>query len=277
MRRLSVSSLAWPVSQDAAVRALLRKHGVSAVDFVPCKLFPDIAAATDAEVVEKRKLWEGEGCSFQGAQSLFFNANVPNLFDGADARARMLAHLRHVFRVSAGLGAKYLVFGSPNNRRRASIDLAAANAVATAFFSDVAVVARQFGVVLCLEPNPAQYSDCDFMRDSSETAQVVRGIGSPAVRMQLDTGALVLNKEDVLDVVQKHGDCIAYAHISEPCLRPVGMDADHGAGHQHVSQVLRDHCPDLPLCIEMSENRIGEAENLLSLERAIAFVKNIYP
>ena len=89
--------------------------------------------------------------------------------------------------------------------------------MAVPFFRRLGDIAQNFGVVICLEPNPTCYG-ANFMTTSAETAQVVEQIAHPAVRMQLDTGALTINGEDPATVLQ---DCAlslgTFTPVSRTC------------------------------------------------------------
>ena len=251
--RIAVSSLAWDVADDEAVAAVLNAHGVDAVDLVPGKYFAG-GAATPEQV---RNWWAARGIAVTGLQALLFGTTGLNLFGDRATQAAMLAHLETVCRTGAELGASRLVFGSPRNRDRTGLSDAQALAAATAFFRRLGDVAGRHGVVVCLEPNPPRYG-ANFMTTSAETADVVAATAHPAIRLQLDTGALAINGEDPEQVVRAYGELIGHVHASEPDLVVLGNGT---ADHARAAAALRARRPDAVVAIEMlpakNESRVA--------------------
>ncbi|MCK9988719.1 MAG: hypothetical protein AzoDbin1_05191 [Azoarcus sp.] len=261
--RLSISNIAWDAEEDADVAELLARMAVDAVDVAPGKYFPDPRQATDAQVEAVRQRWAACGIELTGMQALLFGTTGLNVFGTAEVQNVMLAHLEAVCRIGGGLGAKHLVFGSPKNRDRAAVDDEDVMDVACAFFSRLGDVAARHGVWVCLEPNPAAYG-ANFMTTSADTAAVVRTVGHPAIRMQLDIGAVTMNGEDVAQVVAAHGDLIAHVHASEPGLKTLG---DGGSDHARAASVLAGALPRHVVCIEMLAS--NEEPHLAAIERAV--------
>jgi D-psicose/D-tagatose/L-ribulose 3-epimerase len=85
----------------------------------------------------------------------------------------------------AQLGGKYLVHGSPAQRRvEAGETRAAATARAQECFAAVAERAQQAGVLYCIEPLSSEQTP--LINTLEEAFQLVSGIGSPAVKSMLD-------------------------------------------------------------------------------------------
>lgn len=270
MSRLSISNIAWDASEDEAVAALLRAARVDAIDVAPGKYFPDPVGARTSDIESVRQWWAVRGIEIIGMQALLFGTTGLNLFGTDASRQAMLDHLNAVCRIGAGLGATRLAFGSPRNRDRTGLDDAATAAIALPFFRRMGELAAAHGVMVCLEPNPPRYG-ANYMTTSHETAAVVRAVNHPAVRMQLDTGALAINGEDPAEVIGHHADLIAHVHASEPDLVPVG---DAGAPHGAVAGLLRQHLPALAVTIEMVATKAEP--HLDSIERALRAAHTAY-
>jgi sugar phosphate isomerase/epimerase len=261
--RLSISNIAWDVSEDDAVAELLNAHGIDAIDVAPGKYFSVPLDATDCEIGSVRRRWEDRGVAIVGMQALLFGTEGLNLFGTADAQHAMLEHLAAVCRIGWGLGAQRLVFGSPRNRDRSGLDDTVAFDHAVVFFRRLGDIARANGVEICLEPNPTCYGS-NFMTTSAETAHIVARVGHPAIRMQLDTGALAINGEDALAVIDDYASLIGHIHASEPDLLPLG---DASTDHQAIGRLLAKYLPKHIVTIEM---RATEDEpHLSSIERAL--------
>jgi len=261
--RLGISNIAWDVPEDAAVLALLRDHGIDAIDIAPGKYFPEPRSATEADMLKVRRWWSERGIEITGMQALLFGKPGLNVFGSNESRQALSEHLGAVCRIGGVLGATRLVFGSPRNRDRTGLTDADALDVALEFFQGLGDKAAQEGVIICLEPNPARYG-ANFMTTSEETASVVRALGHPAIRMQLDLGAVVINNENPEAVVAECASLIGHVHASEPDLAPLGS---RGTDHRRMADVLREHLADSMVCIEMVAT--ADESHLESIGRAL--------
>lgn len=268
--RIAISNIAWDPAEDADVAALLHDRGIDAIDVAPGKYFPDPAQATDADIAGVRRWWADRGIAITGMQALLFGTTGLNVFGPPEVQEAMLGHLGAVCRIGAGLGARRLVFGSPKNRDRGGLDDDQALAAATAFFRRLGDIARAHGVMVCLEPNPPRYG-ANFMTTSAETARVVEQVAHPAVRMQLDTGALAITDEDPAAVVGSHAALIGHVHASEPDLVPLG---DGGADHGAAAEVLARFLPGHVVCIEMLAT--ANEPHLAAIRRAVDVARRHY-
>jgi sugar phosphate isomerase/epimerase len=268
--RIAISNIAWDPAEDEAVARLLRGHALDAIDIAPGKYFPDPIAATEVQVFAVRDAWEARGVEITGMQALLFGTQGLNVFGDEGCQVRMLEHLEAVARIGRLLGATRLVFGSPRNRDRSGLDDAAALEVAGAFFRRLGSIASAQGVCFCLEPNPVAYG-ANFMTTSDETAAVVRAIDHPAIRMQLDTGALAMNGEDPAGVIAAHWSLFGHVHASEPKLVPLG---DGDARHADVHAALAPRLPDAIVTIEMLATT--QEPHLQSIDRALGVAVRCY-
>ncbi|RDJ98748.1 sugar phosphate isomerase/epimerase family protein [Paraburkholderia lacunae] len=261
--RIAISNIAWEVADDQLVAELLRLHDVDAIDVAPGKYFPDPKAAEAADIARVRAWWENQGIEITGMQSLLFGTTGLNLFGAAESQEAMLDHLRAVCRIGSGLGATKLVFGSPRNRDRSGLTDEAAHDIAVTFFRRLGDIAAEHGVVVCLEPNPPCYG-ANFMTNSRDTATVVSAVSHPAIRMQLDTGAVTINGEDARDVIAENAPWIGHVHASEPNLVTLG---EGGTNHSAVAEVLSELMPEQVVSIEMLAPKNGSAAD--AIRRAV--------
>jgi sugar phosphate isomerase/epimerase len=261
--RLAISNIAWDTSEDEDIAELLKRYGVDAIDIAPGKYFPEPAKATDEDIVRVKHWWAGRGIEITGMQALLFGTAGLNLFASPEVQAAMLLHLTAVCRIGAGLGATRLVFGSPKNRDCNGIINEQVMEIAIPFFRRLGDIAQSYNVMICLEPNPARYG-ANFMTTSAETAEVVRQVAHPAIRLQLDTGALAINGESPSTVLQNSAILIGHIHASEPDLVPLG---DGGTDHAMVAECLKQRLSDHIVSIEMLATKTEP--HLVSIERAL--------
>lgn len=261
--RLAISNIAWDTSEDEDIAKLLKRYAVDAIDIAPGKYFSDPAKATDAEIAEVKDWWGARGIEITGMQALLFGTTGLNVFGHPDVQSAMLQHLAAVCRIGARLGAPRLVFGSPKNRDRNNLSDEQVAEIAIPFFRRLGDIAQAYDVRVCLEPNPRCYGT-NFMTTSAETATVVKQVAHPAIRMQLDTGALMINGEDPVAVLQDCASLIGHIHASEPDLVPLG---DGGNDHAKVAAGLKQLLPKHVVSIEMLASK--NEPHLVSIERAL--------
>lgn len=261
--RLSISNIAWQPEEDQRIATLLEQHQIDAIDIAPGKYFSSPELATKAEIMAVKQWWHERGISIIGMQSLLFGTTGLNVFGDKASRSGLLTRLQAIFRIAGILGATRLVFGSPRNRDRHSLSDQEATDSAIQFFQQAANYAADEGVLLCLEPNPVCYG-ANFMTNSQETALVVKAVNHPALRMQLDTGAITINQEDVAQVLNSYAALIGHVHASEPQLVPLG---DNGTDHGKMASALAQSLPKAIVTIEMLATETEPA--LQSISRAV--------
>ncbi len=268
--RLAISNIAWDTAEDETIVTLLERYGVDAIDIAPGKYFPEPAKATDDDIARVKNWWVERGIEITGMQALLFGTTGLNVFGSTELQGAMLQHLTAVCHIGSGLGAKKLVFGSPKNRDCSGLTNQETTNVAVSFFRRLGDIAQSYDVAICLEPNPTCYG-ANFMTTSSETAQAVRLIDHSAIRMQFDTGAITINGEDPISVLQDCASLIGHIHASEPDLLPLG---DGGTNHPKMVTALKHYLPNHVVSIEMLATK-NEPHNV-SIERALKVATHHY-
>ncbi|MEB3166493.1 MAG: TIM barrel protein [Cyanobacteriota bacterium] len=268
--RVSISNLAWDPVHDQVVSEILRSHDVDAIDIAPGKYFSDFSATTLEQIRAVRCWWAERDIEIIGMQSLLYGTQGLNVFASVDVQNRMLDHLRHVCRIGAGLNAQRIVFGSPRNRDRSGLTDDQSLEIAALFFRRLADIAQEHGVTVCLEPNPVCYG-ANFMTTTRETVAVVLAVDHPALKLQLDTGALCINAESAVAVCDQYQHLIGHVHVSEPQLVPVGTGA---TDHVAAAAALRTCRPEAPVTIEMLTQSVEDV--LAAVDASVRFVTACY-
>ena len=268
--RISISNIAWDVHEDSQIFDLLRKYNINAIDIAPGKYFPDPVQANDNEILAVKNKWNKEGFDIVGMQSLLFGTQGLNVFSSAETQNNMFRHLKAVCRVAAGLGVKALVFGSPKNRDRHDLNDQKSMEIAVSFFRSLGDIAKEFGVIICLEPNPTCYG-ANFMTTSMETSKVVRNVAHSHIKMQLDIGAITINNENIHEVLARDSDIIGHIHLSEPDLKPLGHK---NTNHKIIADELARYFENSIATIEMLVT--SDTPHLLSIEESLKIATSFY-
>lgn len=268
--RLAISNIAWERHDDEPIADLLNCQEINAVDIAPGKYFPQPDTATEKDIQDVKSWWSGRGIEITGMQALLFGTTGLNVFGTPEVQSALLKHLDAVCRIGGILAARRIVFGSPKNRDRTGLSDTQAIDMASAFLRKLGDSASRYGVMICLEPNPICYG-ANFMCTSDETAAVVEAVSHPSIRMQLDTGALTINGENVETVLNAHSKIIGHIHASEPNLVPLG---DGTTMHDLMAKAIARHLPEHLITIEMVATK--SEPPLASVRRAISIAKKAY-
>ena len=268
--RLAISNIAWDIHEDEDIVKLLKQYGVDAIDIAPGKYFPEPVKATDQEISHVKGWWSERNIEITGMQALLFGTVGLNVFGAPEIQNAMLQHLTAVCRIGAGLGATRLVFGSPKNRDRTGLNDEQVIQIAIPFFKRLGDVAQSYNIMICLEPSPSCYG-ANFMITSEETAKIVKQVAHPAIRMQLDTGALTINHEVSSEVLKDSAMLIGHIHASEPDLVPLG---DGATNHSTIAATVLQRLPDHIVSVEMLATK--NVPHLVSIERALRVAIEYY-
>jgi len=141
----------------------------------------------------------------------------------------------------AQLGGKYLVHGSPAQRRlEAGETRDAATARAQECFAAVAERAQQAGVLYCIEPLSSEQTP--LINTLEEAFQLVSGIGSPAVKSMLDcSSAGRMEKQPLGALVERWlpQGVIAHVQVNDRNRRGPGQGEQRFAP---LFAALKRHC-----------------------------------
>ena len=265
--RISISNIAWEKDEEPEIAELLPGLGVSALDIAHSKYFPEPSKAAGQDIRKVRRFWEERGISIYGMQSLLFGTKGLNVFGDKESQERLLTHLGHVCRIAEGLGAKRLVFGSPKNRDRTGLTDTEAEDIALHFFGRLGDIAQGHGVVITIEPNPVCYGT-NWITTTKEARSFVEKLGNPGIAMQLDTGTVITNGED-LETIASVNDAAGHVHLSEPKLLPLSLAPEE---HDTVFRKAIEIAPGT-VTIEMLTR--GQGDTAVLVESSVRKVQGL--
>jgi D-psicose/D-tagatose/L-ribulose 3-epimerase len=263
---LSISNIAWNTNEDYEITEILDEFNVKGLEVAPTKVYPDPENANDLILNDYLNYWTNKRKKIIAMQSLLFNKSELSIF--GDTNKQTLSYLKSIIFMGSKLSATSLVFGSPKNRLIGNNDSVAARIQAVTFFKDLGDIAKTYGVSICIEANPVQYG-CDFITSTLDGLQFVKDINHQAIKLQIDTGTMILNKEDPYETLKACLPYIGHFHISEPYLELIGKN-----DHSEISHALKKLNYDGWVSIEMKNNLTSD--NLLSVRQALGYVTQTY-
>ena len=141
----------------------------------------------------------------------------------AGVRTHTIDVMRRLIDLAADLGAGVLVHGSPAARKLAHGQEAEDRKRGIESFATIAPAAEAGGVVYCIEPLSSK--ETSFINKVAQAADIVRAIGSNAVRTMIDCSAAAqMETEPVADVIRQWvpTGLIGHIHFNDPNRRGPG-------------------------------------------------------
>ena len=180
--------------------------------------------------------------------------------------AALEAYVRTACTRGQQVGVQTIVFGSGGARRIPDgFDPAAAHRQIVAFCRMLGPVAQAHGITIAVEP--LNRAECNVLTSVRESAELVREVGHPHVRLLVDAYHFLKDSDSLADVVAA-GPLLVHAHVAtlssrlppgaEPCdFAPFFKALLHGGFHGRMS---------------IESNLPNPAE---SLPRALALLKRL--
>lgn len=266
---ISISNIAWDKKEDDRISSVLQHFRVRGIDVSPPKIWRMPAIVSDDEIRAYRQYWTGKQIRIIAVQSLLFHHPELRVFGDAQTRRKTVQYLSKMIELASTLGAKCVVFGSPQNRRKELLTSGQALNIAIDFFHQLGEIALKHRVLFCIEPLPPEIG-CDFITTAKEGIELVKEVHSQGFGLLLDSGAMTVNGEDYQQTIENSFAWIEHVHISEPNLALVGSQE---TDHRIIASTLRRLNYIKWVSIEM----LGTgSDQVQSVSRALDFVTQIY-
>lgn len=265
MPEILISSIAWDPELDLDVIKILKRNNIKKIDLVPAKYFPDRLNVRKDDILKVKNYWAGHDLSVLGFQSLFFKEEPMNLFGPKEEQDNMLKLLERLAFIGEVLEAPYFVFGSPRNRDRSKLSDSDTTNIAMNFFYKLGELSKSHGTIFCLEPNPPVYG-ANFLTNTKETAECVRTLNHPNIKLQVDTGAMEINQEDPLALLQEYHKEAGHIHLSAEQIRPL---TETNCRFALYKEAFSTYLEGKPISIEIlpkeGDDRLGSIEESIKL------------
>lgn len=256
--KLAISNIAWDSSENLVVYSLMKRYGIEGLEIAPTKFFPKDPYLQDKIILSNlKKEVEEKELKIVSMQSILFGRNDLKLFEGSEKREELLDYLKKGVLFAKELGIKNIVFGNPKNRISISdLDYE----IALSFFDELGDFAYKNNVYIGIETNPEIY-DCNFLTKTLDTIAFINKCSSEGIGLNLDIGAMLVNKENI-DILEKISiDKISHVHISEPYLNKI--DIANKEFHKSIFKYLKEKNYTNYISIEMKQQNNEDIEEVL--------------
>ena len=223
MFKRSISNLAWGKEHDTEMYKFLSENNFEGIEIAPSRVFGENPYIMINEAKDyKKKLSEKYNLEISSIQSIWYGRKE-NIFISNFERNILLEYTKKAIDFAAILNCKNIVFGCPKNRNIPSnMNVNDCYKIATDFFSEIGEYANNHNTCLSIEANPAIYNT-NFLTSTSEAISIIKDIDSKGIKLNLDTGTMIYNKE-MIDLVKDNNTLINHIHISEPFLKPISYN-----------------------------------------------------
>lgn len=263
--KLAISNLSWESHQDDAMFPFLLDHGI-ALEVAPTRIFRWEESRISGRMIspyerlEEARDWyrivnTHYNITVASMQSLLYNVEE-NLFASGTWRRYLTEYLKSAIRFAVQLQCPNLCFGCARNRRIPSaMSDSEAGEIILDFFGTLADYAEENGVCFSIEPLPVS-TGTNFITDTQQAFDLARQLGKACFRVNVDTGTIIENGEDIHAVFTKENlPLIRHIHLSEPGLAPLRKrdlfteisGLLHEIGYEHYVSVEMLKFPDVKL------------------------------
>lgn len=210
----------WKLDDIFAYCARIGYDAVEVAPFTLAKYVTDIPAADRARIKEAAA---GAGIAISGIHWVLVQAEGMHLTSpDAATRARTAQYFCDLADFCADIGGKVIVVGSPKQRSlEPGVSYEQGWAWAGDVFRPAVKRAEERGVVICLEPLPAE--DTNFINTAAEAVRFVQPFASPAFKVILDVRAMSHEERPVPQIIRESRGHFAYVHANDKNLKGPGF------------------------------------------------------
>lgn len=256
--KLAISNIAWDRNDDLIVYDLMKKYKVRGLEIAPTRIFPKDPYFQDKNILfNLKKELNEKDLEIVSMQSILFGRNDLKLFGSLEKREELTKYLEEAVLFAKELGIKNIVFGNPKNRILTSDE---DYKIALSFFNILGDFAYKNGIFIGIETNPEIY-ECNFLTKTIETIEFINKCSSEGIKLNLDIGAMLVNKETIEILENISIDRISHVHISEPYLRKINRN--NIEFHRQIFYYLNKKNYNNYISIEMKRQNIKEIEDVL--------------
>lgn len=257
--KLSISNIAWKKEWDLEVYELMQKYGFEGLEIAPTRVIPVNPYDKNESIgAFSKQLKETYNLEISSMQSIWYG-RTENLFRSETDRKILEEYTKKAVLFAEKAECKNLVFGCPKNRNNEY----GKNVVETErFFRNIGEFAYQHNTCFSIEPNPVIYKT-NFLNTTRETFELVKKMGQKGLKVNVDFGTIIENKEDLRDLDFSY---INHIHISEPFLKPIKKRTIH----KELFEMAKDYKYNSYISIEM-----GQVNEIYELEKVMDYISSI--
>jgi sugar phosphate isomerase/epimerase len=208
--------------------AIAAELGYEGIEIAPATLFEDPGAVDVRSIVNKRRnevraAAHSVGLDVVGLHWLLAGTKGLHLTsDDGGVRRRTADYLAALARLTADLGGKLMVLGSPLQRNLLpGVDHAAAEQFALDVLQQCLPACEESDVTIALEPLGP--SETDVLTSAGAVVRLLQKLGSRYCRLHLDAKAMCEEARPASEIIRDHHDWLVHFHANDPNRLGPGM------------------------------------------------------
>jgi len=234
--KIAISNIALPSYNHINELFELRDIGFKGLEVAPSKVWDNVNHVRPKQVSAYRKQVENAGLKVIGIHSLFFDQPHLGLFRGRDIRKNTIKFLIHLSNICADLGGKFLVFGSPQARKRNRLSIKSADSETISFFSELSDYIEKDDTCVVIEA--LSTAETDYIHSVLHALKIINTVNRNELKAHLDAKAVFDASEEKIEIFNKVRSKLQHVHINNPDL---GILRNNGkVDHKLFSSLLRD-------------------------------------
>lgn len=215
--KLAVSNIGWNIRREEDYLKVLKKYKISNLEVVPLKLFKNWKNIKKIDILKVKKKFFKKNFKIISMQGVFFKKDY-SFYEKKDLK-KIISHFKKIIFLSKYLDCKHIVFGSPKMRSgdKAKHSIGLSNFILV--IKRIKSLLKKDQIYLSIEPISKTYG-CSLLNNISETINFCKKIKSKYVKVQIDTGQIIAENENLknfksLEQFSKH------LHISNSDLKNI--------------------------------------------------------
>lgn len=217
MKRIAISNLCWQEQERQQALQLLSRLKIKNIELAITKEVGMWGSFSHKDVANLKEELKNNNLTTVSLQSLFYGLPYSVFHD----EEKFIEHFKRVIEYSRILGNKYLVFGSPKNKKMRGMDINACNEKFIEVFSEIAQVDPE--TTIGIENTPKIYG-ADFLNTYDECLKIVKQIDKHNIVCHFDTACIENSGGEYEDIFSKQKDSIKMIHATTLNLNSVHKD-----------------------------------------------------
>ena len=259
--RLCVSNICINTVTELQFSCLLKLYGISRVQIAPTKLINNWSNIDNLNISNFT-----DNCIMPYSfQSIAYGLDDLNIF--SEKKDKLSEHIKKIIDLAIKHKIEVLVFGCPKNRKITSLELNNDTRFID-FFKQIGNYCNDKNIIICIENNSKKYN-CNYINTIEECEKIVRQIDNPNIKMMVDLGNAVMEKDDWMYLYSKK-DIIYNIDISNPFMENFAIPHESAYIFKNV---LKDNLYDKNINLEMI---IKEENELEILNKSLINFVNIF-
>ena len=231
MKRIAISNLCWQEQDRQQALQLLSRLKIKNIELAITKEVGMWGSFSHKDVANLKEELKNNNLTTVSLQSLFYGLPYSVFQD----KEKFIEHFKRVIEYSRILGNKYLVFGSPKNKKMRGMDINACNEKFIEVFSEISQIDPE--TTIGIENTPKIYG-ADFLNTYEECLNIVNKINKSNIICHFDTGCIENSGGKYEDIFSKQKNDIKMVHVTTLNLKTIHKDEKLKRFVEKVASVL---------------------------------------